>query len=284
MGYLFVLPAAAVLVTFQFLPAFQIFRLSLTNRLLLRPTASYVGLDNYERLLQDDRFWNSLWNTVYFVLGSAPLQTALALALAMALAGPLRKMNFLRTIFFLPVAASLVGLSVIWEWIYHPRLGALNALLDVFGISGPTWLSSSTWAMPALILMVIWSGTGYYMIIYLAGVLDVAKEYYEAAVLDGAGRWQQFRYVTWPLLQPVTFLIVILQIINSFQIFTTVYVMTGGGPVRTTEVLLFYMYQRAFQSLEFGYASAIAVVMFLGLVALTLVIRATWGRRVQYDQ
>ncbi len=283
-GYLLILPAAAVLFTFQYLPAADIFRLSLTNRLLLRPRWSYVGLSNYERLLEDGRFWNAVWNTVLFVGGSVPLQIGLALALAIVLAGRLRKAGFFRTIFFLPVAASLVGVSVIWQWIYHPRLGVLNELLSMIGVQGPNWLSSSTWAMPAIILLVVWTGTGYYMVIYLAGVLDISREYYEAAVLDGANGWQQFRFVTWPLLAPVTYLVIVLQVINSFQVFTTVFVMTGGGPARATEVLVYYLYQRAFESHEFGYASAIAVVLFLSLAVLTIIIRVGYGRTVTYDR
>lgn len=283
-GYLFILPAALVLITFQYLPAADIFRLSLTDRLLLRPTSNFIGLENYDRLIADGRFWNSVWNTFYFVGASVPLQIALALALAIALAGKLRRLGFLRTIFFVPVAASLVGISVIWEWIYHPRLGVINNLLELIGVSGPNWLADSVWAMPAIILLVVWTGTGYYMVIYLAGVLDIPHTYYEAARLDGASRWQLFRHVTWPMLTPVTYLVVILQIINSFQVFTTVYVMTNGGPARATEVLVYYLYQRAFESLEFGYASAISVSLFLGLVVLTLIIRFTYGRTVSYER
>lgn len=283
-GYLFILPAAFVLGTFQYFPAIDIFRLSLTDRLLLRRTSNYVGLENYDRLINDGRFLNSVWNTFYFVAGSIPLQTGLALLLAIALAGQLRRFGFFRTIFFLPVAASLVGVSVIWEWIYHPRVGALNSVLSAVGVSGPNWLADSTWAMPAIILLVVWTGTGYYMVIYLAGVMDIPHIYYEAARLDGANRWHLFRHVTWPMLAPVTYLVLILQVINSFQVFTTVYVMTGGGPARATEVLVYYLYQRAFESLEFGYASAISVALFLGLLTMTLIVRLTYGRTVQYER
>lgn len=160
----------------------------------------------------------------------------------------------------------------------------INNVLAQLGVSGPNWLADSVWAMPAIILLVVWTGTGYYMVIYLAGVLDIPHTYYEAARLDGASRWQLFRHVTWPMLTPVTYLVVILQIINSFQVFTTVYVMTNGGPARATEVLVFYLYQRAFESLEFGYASAISVALFLSLVLLTLIIRFTYGRTVQYER
>lgn len=284
MGYLFLLPAALVLVTFQYIPAIDIFRLSLTNRLLLRPFSDYIGLENYQRLISDARFWNSVWNTIYFVGGSVPLQIAFALMLAMALAGTLKGVGFFRTIFFMPVAGSLVALSVVWEWIYHPRLGALNSILSTFGVSRIDWLASSSWAMPAIILLVVWTGTGYYMVIYLAGLMDIPDMYYDAARIDGANRWQMFWRITWPLLTPTTYLILILQVINSFQVFTTVYVMTGGGPARATEVLVFYLYQRAFESMEFGYASAIAVVLFVGLLIMTLLLRTLYGRRVIYER
>ena len=284
LAYLFVLPAALVLFTFQYLPAIDIFRLSLTDRLLLRPVSNYIGFENYVRLFEDGRFWNSVFNTFYFVGVSVPFQIALAVALAVALSGKLKALGFFRTTFFVPVAASLVAVAVVWEWIYHPRLGTLNSILSALGVSGPDWLASSTWAMPAIIFLVVWSGTGYYMVIYLAGIMDISNEYYEAARIDGANRWQMFSKITWPLLTPTTYLVLILQIINSFQVFTTVYVMTGGGPARSTEVVVFYLYQRAFESLEFGYASAIAVVLFLSLMVMTIVLRFLYGRRVVYER
>ena len=283
-GYLFILPAVAVLFTFQYLPAFEVFRLSLTNRLLLRPFSDYIGLANYQRLLEDSRFWNAAWNTLYFVLGSVPLQIGIAILLALALSRTLKRVGFLRTIFFMPVAGSLVALSIIWDWIYHPRLGALNGVLRLFGIAGPNWLQNSTWAMPAIILLVVWTGTGYYMVIYLAGLMDIPDEYYEVARIDGASPWKTFWGITWPLLTPTTYLVMILQVINSFQVFTTVYVMTGGGPARATEVLVYYLYQRAFESMEFGYASTVAVSLFVFLVALTLILRRLYARKVVYDR
>lgn len=283
-AYLFVLPAALVLIVFQFIPAIDVFRLSLTNRLLLRPTSTFTGLENFRRLFEDDRFWNSVWNTFYFVGVSVPLQTGLALLLAMAMAGKMRGVAIFRTIFFLPVVASMVGVSVIWDWIYHPSIGIFNAMLAQFGLEPINWLKDPVWAMPAIILLVVWKGTGYYMVIYLAGLLDIPDQYYEAAKIDGAGRWQLFRSVTWPLLAPTTYLILILQIINSFQVFATVYVLTGGGPQRATEVVVYYLYERAFQSLEFGYASAISVALFLFLLLLTAVQRGVFGSRVSYDR
>jgi multiple sugar transport system permease protein len=283
-AYLFILPALLIIFTFQYLPAFDVFRLSLTNRLLLRPNSKFIGLDNFKRLFEDERFWNSVWNTFYFVAGSVPLQIILALVLAIALSRKLRTTGLFRTIFFLPVVSSMVAVSVVWEWLYHPSLGVINEVITSLGGSAIPWLQSKTWAMPAIILLVIWKSTGYYMVIYLAGLMDIPSEYYEAARIDGASRWSLFRHITWPLLAPTTYLIMILQVINSFQVFTVVYVMTSGGPVRSTEVALYYMYDRAFQSLEFGYASAISVVVFLFLVLVTVFQRVFVGSRVSYER
>lgn len=283
-AYLFLLPAGLVLFTFQYLPAIDVFRISLTDRLLLRPFSNFIGFENYERLVSDERFWNAAWNTFYFVGASVPLQTGLALLLAMALATKLKGMGFFRTVFFLPVVTSMVAVSVVWDWLYHPRIGLINALIEMLGGSAVPWLESAQWAMPAIILLVVWKGTGYYMVIYLAGLMDIPNQYYEAARIDGANGWAIFRNITWPLLAPTTYLILILQVINSFQVFSVVYVMTGGGPIGSTEVVVYYLFQRAFESLEFGYASAISVVMFLFLVVLTILQRVFIGSRVVYDR
>ncbi|MFW6368835.1 MAG: carbohydrate ABC transporter permease, partial [Spirochaetota bacterium] len=239
-AYLMILPAALILATFQYLPALNVFQISLTDRLLLRPTSNFTGLENYMRLIEDARFWNAVWNTVYFVVASVPLQIALAVVLALLLAGRVKYKDVFRTTFFLPVAGSLVALSIIWDWIYHPRLGALNNVLQPFGVPRIDWLADSAFAMPAIVMLVVWTGTGYYMVIYLAGLMDIPNHYYDAARIDGATAWQRFRSVTWPLLTPTTYLVLVLQVINSFQVFTTVFVMTGGGPSRSTEVLVYY--------------------------------------------
>lgn len=283
-AFMFLLPAGLILFTFQFLPAFDVFRLSLTDRLLLRPFSNFIGMENYQRLFADERFWNSVRNTFYFVAGSVPLQIALALLLAIGLSGTFRGIGFFRTTFFLPVVASMVAVSVVWDWLYHPSVGIINAVITLLGGPAIPWLQSREWAMPAIIFLVVWKGTGYYMVIYLAGLMDIPKQYYEAARIDGARSWTLFRHITWPMLAPTTYLVLILQMINSFQVFAVVYVMTGGGPVRSTEVVVFYLYDRAFQSLEFGYASAISVAMFLFLITLTIVQRVFIGSRVSYER
>lgn len=285
-AYLFLLPAGFILFTFQYLPAIELVRLSLTNRLLLRPQFRYVGLDNFERMLGDDRFWSAIWNTAYYFVGSAFFQTVLALLFALFLARGFKGVAFMRTTFFLPVVASLIAMATIWKWMYHANVdvGLFNIVLGWFGASAIDWLNDPVWAMPSLILLSVWSGTGYYMIIFLAGILDIPKSYYEAARIDGAGGWQVFRSITWPLLSPVTYLILILQVINSFQVFSSVYVMTSGGPIRRTEVIVYYIYSRAFESFEFGYASAMSVALFVFLLAVSILQRVTIGRRVVYDR
>jgi multiple sugar transport system permease protein len=161
LAYLFLLPALLILGTFQYLPAIEVFRLSLTDRLLLRPVANFIGFDNYTRMFADERFWNSVWNTVYFVGVSVPLQIALALLLAVVLARKFRGIGIFRTIFFLPVVASMVAVAVVWKWMYHPNIGIFNYFLNLVGASPVRWLQDPTWAMPSVILLAIWNGTGY---------------------------------------------------------------------------------------------------------------------------
>ncbi len=314
-AYIFLLPAIIILFTFRIYPAIRLFLLSFRDTLLIRPVDQFIGLDNFVRLLFDDpRFWNSVGNTFVFVLISVPLQMGLALLIALGLKQKIKGLPFLRAGYFAPVVVSMVAVSVVWQWIYHPNLGLLNHMLAYLGVSPRQWLrnpysfmtplwlrlepviesiglnpANFAWinistAMFAVIAVVVWKGTGYYMVIYLAGLMDIPEVLYEAAEVDGASRWQKFKNITWPLLTPTTYLIIILQIINSFQVFSSIYVMTGGGPSRKTEVLVYYIYNRAFESLELGYASAVALFLFLLLLTLTAIQKFSLGSRVYYDR
>lgn len=315
-AYLFLLPAILILITFRIYPAFKLFSLSFRNTLLLREFDEFVGLANYARMLFDDpRFWNALGNTFIFVILSVPLQIFFALLIALGLKRKVRGLPFLRASYFSPVVVSMVAVSILWQWIYHPDLGILNYVFSFFGFSPVNWLRSSSsflspvwfnvikpvietigwnpanweWlnistAMISVVVLVVWKGTGYYMVIYLAGLMDIPDGLYEAAKVDGATGFKQFTKITWPLLSPTTYLIVILQIINSFQVFSSIYVMTGGGPSRKTEVLVFYIYNRAFESMEIGYASAIALFLFLMLMVLTILQKFVFGSRVKYER
>jgi multiple sugar transport system permease protein len=231
----------------------------------------FAGADNYGKLLRDPQFIQSFWNTLYFTAGTVVPRTALALGLALLINAKIRGQAFYRSAYFLPALTPLIAISQIWLWIFEPSVGLVNGYLRALGIVGPPWLSSTEWAMPAVIIMTIWSSVGYYMVIYLAGLQGIPGEIYEAARIDGAGGWRAFRAITLPLLGPTTFFVVVISVIASAQAFGQIYVLTQGGPAGATTVLAWYLYQTAFQYLESGYASAIAWVMFLIIFGLTLV-------------
>lgn len=232
---------------------------------------NWIGLDNYKTLIGDDTFHKVFWNTLYYSAVSVPLGMIISLFLAVFLNQKLKFMRFYRAAFFMPVISSFVAVAVIWQWIYNPDYGLLNYFLSWFGISGPSWLSSSVWAMPAIIMTTVWKNLGYNMLIFLAGLQGIPESYYEAADMDGAKWYTKFRHITVPLLSPTTFFVTVTSIIGSFQVFDAVYLMTQGGPARATSVLVHYIYQTAFQYLEMGYASAMAYVLFILVLIITLI-------------
>ncbi|HZJ10573.1 MAG TPA: sugar ABC transporter permease [Trueperaceae bacterium] len=218
----------------------------------------------------DRRFWQATWNTLYFVGFSVPLTVAISLLLASALNRSLRGIAFYRAAYFMPVISGAVVVALVWRWMFNPTIGPINQFLGLLGVTGPGWLTSREWAMPALIITDVWSNIGFYMVIFLAGLQGIPQHYYEAAELDGAGKWQKFWSVTVPLLSATTFLNLILALIAAFQVFTLPYIMTDGGPAGATRVLVFYMYERAFDTpFRMGYGSAIAWILFLIIFAIT---------------
>lgn len=269
-GYLFVAPLILGLIIFTYGPVLVAFALSFTKGDYIS-IPKWIGLDNYRALLEDKLFWKSLVNTLYYVAGVVPASMVLSLLLAMAMNQKLRGIVLFRTIFFLPTISSSVAISLMWLWIYNPEFGVLNFLLRQIGIKGPAWLSSTTWAMPAVIIMAVWRGLGYSMLIYLAGLQGIPDVYYEAAAIDGAGRWAKFWHITVPLLSPTTFMLLILSIIGAFQVFEYTYVMTGGGPVYSTLTMVLYVYNNAFRDFQMGYASALAYILFFILLILTII-------------
>lgn len=277
-GYLFVAPLIIGLIVFTYGPVIASFALSFTKGDYIS-TPKWIGLDNYSSLLDDKLFWQSLRNTLYYVVGVVPAGMALSLLLALAMNQKLRGIVFFRTLFFLPTISSSVAISLMWLWIYNPEFGALNFLLDQIGVKGPAWLSSPEWAMPAVMIMATWRGLGYNMLIYLAGLQGVPEVYYEAAEIDGAGPWAKFWNITVPLLSPTTFMLLILGLIGAFQVFEYTYVMTQGGPVYATLTLVLHVYNNAFRNFQMGYASALAYVLFfilLGLTALQFRLQRRW--------
>ncbi|WP_094550458.1 carbohydrate ABC transporter permease [Petroclostridium xylanilyticum] len=264
------LPNFLGFLTFVFLPVIAAFVLSFAQWDLINPI-KWVGFGNYIELFKDEVFIKVFWNTIYFSVGTVPVGIALSLLLAIALDQNIMGIKFYRAAYFLPVISSMVAVAVVWQWIYNPEYGLLNFLLSVIGIKGPSWLSSTTWAMPAIMITNIWKGLGFNMLLFLAGLQGISESYYEAADMDGASWFAKFRHITIPLLSPTTFFVTVMSIINSFQVFDSVFLMTKGGPNRSTSVLVHYLYQNAFQYFRMGYASAIAYVLFFLVLFFTLI-------------
>lgn len=283
-AYLFILPNMLGFVIFTVLAVAASAVISLTNWDLLSP-AKFVGLANYQRLLTNDPlFQKVLLNTFYFTFVSVPLAVIVSLALALALNQGLRGVTIFRTIYFLPVITSMVVVALIWRWFYNPDFGVLNYVLFKIGITNPpNWLANRQSAMPAVIIMAVWKQLGYNMVIFLAGLQAIPTNLYEAASIDGAGRWARFRHITIPMLTPTTFFIVVISIINSLQVFDAVLVLTEGGPANATRTIVYHIWQQAFQFLQMGYAAAVAWVLFFMIFLVTMLQWKLQGRWVHYE-
>ncbi|MCX7017864.1 MAG: sugar ABC transporter permease [Candidatus Sumerlaeota bacterium] len=267
-GWLFASPWALGMVLFVAGPVVASLVISFLEWNLLE-TPRWVGWANYRRLVTDDPlFYKSLNVTLLYTAAAVPLGMALSLALALALARPRRGQGLFRTIFFLPTVLSGVAAAMLWNWIFNADFGLVNVFLRHMGITGPEWLASERWALPALIIMSLW-GMGGTMVIYIAGLQGIPRHLYESAAIDGAGPLRQFWHVTLPMLSPVLFFTLIMGIIGSFQVFTQAYVMTGGGPNYATFFYALYLFQQAIDFLNMGYASAMAWILFAIIMALT---------------
>ena len=244
----------------------------------------FVGLDNYKRLLfEDPDFWPTFWRTAYYVVLVIPTAVVTELALAIAVNTRLKAIKFFRATYFIPVVASAVAVALVWGWILNTQNGILNWFLNFFGLGPFDWLGSPRLAMPSIALVQVWRGLGEGMIIFLAGLQAIPQYLYEAAELDGAGRWGKFRSVTWPLLAPTTFFVVVLEVIGSFQVFDIIYLMTRGGPGQATTVYNFELYSQAFRDFRMGYAAAMTWLLFVVIGVLTLLQFRVVNRRVQYE-
>ena len=277
----FLAPSAVHLVVFTAGPLLFTAWLSLHDWDLLAPARPFVGLGNYRELAGDPLFWNALRNTALYSL-YVPVTMALALGAALLLDQPLRGVRILRAIVFLPTIVSYVAIAMVWQWMYHADYGLLNYLLAALGGTGIDWLGNPRTALLAVMVVSAWVQVGYQMVVYLAGLQGIPAPLHEAARLDGAGRWARFRHITLPLLRPVSLYLFITGMIWSFQVFTLVYVMTEGGPVRSTDVLVYQIYQNAFEFRRMGYASAISWVLFVILVVLTAAQWRLFNRRVEH--
>jgi multiple sugar transport system permease protein len=274
---LFLTPAMTLITLFFFIPVLGGLLLSVTDFDLYSigdlGNTRVVGAANYTSLLENPLFWRALTNTLYFSFVGGPLTIAVALGAALLLNAKLARFKaFFRTIYFAPVVTTIVGVAIVWKYIYHPRVGLLNRMLDAIGITGPDWLGDPQWAMPALILLAIWRGFGYATVIFLAGLQNVPEELYEAARIDGAGAWRQFLYVTVPQLGPTFVFVGIITAIGFLQVFAEPYVMTpDGGPLNATLTIVMLMYREGFRWWNMGYAAAVAFILFALVLLATVV-------------
>jgi multiple sugar transport system permease protein len=276
-GLLFVAPMLVLFTVFRVVPVVGAFLLSLTDY-RLSGQWSFIALDNYKRLFTDSLFHETLLVTLTYTVIFVPLTVLLSLGTAVLLHQVVWKRGFFRGVFFLPYVTSIVLAAVIWKWIYDVQDGLLNSILGIVGVGPIDFLGQSGSVLPSIAVTSAWKGFGYSMLILLAGLQAVPKSYLEAAMIDGASTWQRFRYVTLPQLRPILFFVLVIETIGAFQVFDAVYVMTGGGPVHSSYSLVYFLYDSAFKYFDFGYASAIGLVLFLIVLIVSLVQRRLVGR------
>ena len=275
-AFLFLAPGLSAIGLFFILPVLAVLLLSFTDfdlyALADSDNARLVGLRNYGALLQSDVFWLALRNTLVFAFVGGPLTVAVSLGAALLVnARVVRFKGFFRTAFFAPFVTTLVAVSVVWKYLYHPRFGLLNSALGLVGIPPIDWLGDPRWALPALILLAVWKNFGYNMVLFLAGLQSIPPQLYEAARIDGAGLWREFVHVTLPMLGPTTLFVGVITAIGYLQLFAEPYVMTrGGGPVNATLSVVLFMYKEGFRWWNMGFAAAVAFVLFLVILAATL--------------
>ena len=285
-AWLFLAPALGLIGLFFFLPVIAGLLLSLTDfdiyAIGAPETARFVGLKNYAATLSSPLFWQAVKNTFYFVLVGGPLSVLVSLAAALLLhARATRLRSLFRTVYFAPVVTTLVAVAIVWRYLYHPRYGFLNHALGWFGVGPIDWLGDPTWAMPGIILLAVWKNFGYNMLIFAAGLGSISQELYEAAAIDGAGPWQRFRNVTLPGLAPVFLFVGVTTMIGFFQLFAEPYVMTQGGPLRSTTSVVLLMYEEGFRWWRMGIASTMAALLLvITLAGALLQVSLRRGERV----
>ncbi len=274
-AWFFLAPALLLIFVFFFLPVAASLVLSVTDFDLYGiadpANTRFVGLSNYSRLLQTPDFWAALRNTFYFAFVGGPLTIAVALSAALLLSSKLvRFKGFFRTIYFTPFVTTLVAVAIVWRYLYHTRYGLFNYALSFVGIGPIDWLGDPHWAMPAIILMAVWKSFGYNMLIFIAGLQSIPEELYDAAEIDGAGAFRRFFSITLPMLMPTLVFVSVVTMIGYFQLFAEPYVMTQGGPLRSTTSVVLLMYEEGFRWWRMGYAAAIAFVLFIVILIATL--------------
>ncbi len=305
-GYLYLYPALLILSVFHLFPVLYALNISFYQSSAEDPFATYVGLQNFSRLWEDTVFWSALSNTAWYAILTVVLSIVVALAVALLLNQKIRGLGIYRTIYFLPVVTSVAAVSLVWKLLFHPQRGLLSAAGGLFGMPALSWLQEGRgvlemfvtgvlgmnfpdWmpagpslALVSVAIMSVWKVFGYNVVLFLAGLQNIPEELYEAATIDGASPWRQFRHITWPLLSPTTFFIFVVSTISSFQVFAQIFMLYGGNATETSRVIVFYLYEKAFQTFDLGYASAIAVILFLILFTMTILQRVFLGSKVHY--
>ena len=272
LGWLFVAPAFLHLLVFALIPIGYAFGLSLFKVRLIRPEKAFVGIDNYTFALQEPSFLNSLWNSLRYALFSVPLGIAVALAVAILVNQKLRGITIFRTIYYIPAITSGIAISMLWIYVYLPETGMINSVLNLFGIYNKTdFLNQIEWAMPAVAVMSVFTGLGPRMVLFLAGLVGIPQELYEAGQLDGATGWRAFWKIPLPMLIPTTFFVVVTSTIGALQVFTPIYLMTKGGPEESTDVVGYHIYTEAWVNFNTGLASAKSFVLLAAIIAISLV-------------
>lgn len=281
-GYFFIAPQFIGLLIFIVAPVIQSLGISFTQwNILEKPI--FVGFDNYKRMLTDPFTWTLFKNTTVFIIGHIIVTTSLALLVALVLSNNLKGYIFFRSIFFLPHVTSTVAIALVWQWVFHPDYGIANAVLDKFGIPPFGWHTTTAGAMPTLILLTVWQMTGYYMVIFLAGLNGISRSYYEAAIIDGANKVQTFFRITFPLLTPTILFIVTMMFIGGFQIFNEPYMLTRGGPGDATRTVVLEIYNTAFLYFRMGDAAVYSWILFIIIFVVTIVQFKFSNKWVTYD-
>lgn len=283
LAYLFISPALFFVAILFVFPAVYNIALSLSNWSLTRPM-SFAGLDNYVNVLTDDRFWNSLRVTIYFSALSVPVTVVLALVVALGFyrIGQRGGSALARALYFMPVIASLTAVAYIWVWIFNPAYGVMNVVLAALGLPGLQWLNSQTQVIPSLSIMYVWSRLGFNMLILLAGLQAIPHDYYEAADIDGANRWQSFVHITLPLLNRQLVLVSIIEVMTALKVFALPYAATGGGPVEASRTLVMTIFDQAFHWNRMGESAVVSTILFALILLLTLIQQRLFTRKVEY--
>ncbi len=286
----FLLPSLIGMLIFSMLPLIISALISLTDwnglATLTDPgffREHFIGLENYKKILTSAEFWRTLGNTAEYIILYIPLMLAASLLVATLLSQARRGIGFFRVVYYIPVLTSWVAASLIWKSVLSPQYGALNGILSIFGIQGPGWLTDEKWAMPAIVLVSVWKDMGFFGLILLSGVIGINRTYYEAAELDGANGWVKFTRVTLPLLTPSIFYVLIVGMINAFQLFPQIMIMTGGGPNGATQVMVERIYNYGFRYYRMGYASAFSWILFAIIMVFTAIQMKGQERWVHYD-